>query len=385
MAEPKSVHIFGVTGSVGQSACDIIASEPSRFDVRTVTAFRNVKALAERAIKLNARTAVIGDSGSQKALQEALKGADIQIAAGPDALIEAAREPADLAVMAIVGFAGLEPLWQALKYSKAVVLANKEPLVAAGPLVMAEAERTGCRILPIDSEHNAIFQLWESANKDSIERIVLTASGGPFRTASMQEIRSATPEDALNHPTWDMGAKISIDSATMMNKGFEVIEAHYLFDLLPDKIDILVHPQSYVHGMVAYEDGSVLTHIGPNDMRTPIAHALAWPQRMQTPGEKLDLEKMGSLEFEPVDRKKFPAIDLAYESLGCELGARIALNAVNEIMVERFLNKECGFLDITAQAAIFVEDYKKEAPDSLEDVILLDRNIRKSVHQRIAA
>lgn len=372
----KTLHIFGATGSIGQSAADIVRAHPDRFAVHTVTAGRNAEKLAETARALNAKKAVISEEGAYTALKEALAGSGIECASGSAALEEAAREPADISLMAIVGIAGLRPLWAALSKSKAVAVANKEPLVAAGSLVMARAAGFGTKILPLDSEHNALFQVFEEKNRGEVKRLVLTASGGPFRGWSLERMRGVTPEAALKHPTWSMGPKISIDSATMMNKALEIIEARYLFDMPPEKIEVLVHPQSLVHGMVEYTDGSILCQMGASDMRTPITAALAWPGRMATPGRTLDLSALKTLDFEVPDGNNFPALPLAYTALSQGLGACVAMNAANEAMVEAFLEGRAAFLDIVEETSRLIKRGNWAVPKTLDDVESIDQEVR---------
>lgn len=380
-SEVKRVSLFGSTGSVGQSAARVIASAPERFDVQVVTANRNVQKLAETALRLKARKAVIADPSLYKNLKTALGSTKIELAAGSEAVEDAAGEPADIILAAILGIAGLKPIMKAIGQGTCVAIANKEPLVAAGPLVMRLAEEKGTSILPVDSEHNAIFQVFEKQNRDTIEKIILTASGGPFWKLSREEMAKVTPEQAVKHPNWVMGQKISVDSATMMNKALEIIEAHHLFNMPPEKIDVLVHPQSVVHSMVEYEDGSIKAQLGASDMCTPIAYALAWPERMQTPGERLDWTQMHLLEFHPPDFKKFPALRLAYECLHSQESAAscITLNAANEMAVEAFLKKRIGFLDIERCVAYALEKKICKSIETIEDVTKLDQNVRHEV------
>jgi len=289
----------------------------------------------------------------------------------------------DLVVAAIVGLAGLDPLMAAIGQGTNVAIANKEPLVAAGELVMAAARKSGSVILPIDSEHNAIFQVFESSNLDAIERLILTASGGPFRNWSAQDMRKATKAQALKHPNWEMGAKISIDSATMMNKALEVIEAHYLFGMPADKIKILVHPQSVVHSMVEYYDGSVLAQLGASDMCTPVAHAMAWPERMKTPGERLDLTAIHMLSFEEPNFERFPALRYAYDCLDQGMTHAIAMNAANEIAVAEFLKERIGFGDIVDIVGHILHDFQYKPVKRLSDVKDLDRIVRQRTQEMI--
>ena len=365
----KRVSILGVTGSIGQSCADVIASAPQRFEVCTVTANEDAQGLAAAAVRLQARRAITADPLHEAVLRDALEGQGVAVLSGPEALEQAVQADTDLSIAAISGMAGLRPLMHAIKNSKVVAIANKEPLVAAGALVKAAAEKYNTRILPIDSEHNAVFQVFDPAQRANIQRIILTASGGPFRTWSLEEIEKATPEQAVVHPNWDMGAKISVDSASMMNKALEVIEAYVLFDMPAEQIDVLVHPQSVVHSMVEYADGSILTQMGASDMRTPIAYALAWPGRMNTPGQRLDLAKMSQLNFETPDLERFPALRLAYECLEKGPMACLTLNAANEVAVAAFLAGKITFPDIlrTIEFALGQEpDISLNTIDSVE-------------------
>ena len=383
----RSITILGATGSVGTSTLDLVEREPDRFSVDTLTAYSDVEGLAAAAKRTRAKMAVIGDAGRYQALKDALSGSGVEAAAGAPAIIEAAARGADWTMAAIVGLAGLEPVMAALSCGKAVALANKESLVSAGSIMMQAAESAGARLLPVDSEHNAVFQCYEPA-PGRVSRIILTASGGPFRTWSREQMRPVTPAQAVKHPNWSMGAKISVDSATMMNKGLELIEAHHLFPVGADKLEVLVHPQSVVHSMVEYIDGSVLAQLGSPDMRVPIAHALAWPDRMATPCQRLDLAAIGRLEFEAPDFDRFPALALAKDALAAG-GARPAvLNAANETAVAAFLREEVGFLDIAAIVAEVLVQYEPPAPQTLADVVAIDAEARQkaaSVMRRIAA
>ena len=378
----KTISIMGVTGSIGQTAQKVILSAKDKFDVHMVSAQMNVQALANAAIALGAKKAVIGDESKLETLRTCLEGSHVQVFAGREALCDLSCEPVDLSLCAIVGMAGLKPLLNAMEGSKAVAIANKEPLVAAGPLVIAQAAKHNCRILPVDSEHNAIFQVFEEQNREQISRIILTASGGPFRTWSLEQMAGASVEQALAHPNWSMGRKISIDSATMMNKALEVIEAHYLFNMPPERIDVLIHPQSVVHSMVEYMDGSILAQLGASDMSTPIAYALGWPNRMASPGQKLDFLKRCTLDFEPPDIKRFPAIYLAYQALSAGQGACLVLNAANEVAVDAFLTKRIGFSAImkvvAAQIEAFTHKISQEKLTALEEIEEMDQIIRRA-------
>ena len=374
----KTITILGATGSIGDSAAKVIGSAPERFEVQTLTAYRNVEKLAARARELNVKKAIIADENLYTALYEALLGTGIECAAGEDAIIEAAAEQADIVLCAIVGVVGLKPVMAALESGNNIAIANKEPLVAAGQVVMPLAAEKGAHILPVDSEHNAIFQVFEKENRDTIERLILTASGGPFLKLSRDEMKNVNPEQALKHPNWVMGQKISIDSATMMNKALEIVEAHYLFDMPADKIDVLIHPQSAMHSMVEYNDGSIKAELGASDMCTPIANALAWPERMATPGDKLDFTAIGALEFHRPDPAQFPCLQFAYDALKAGPGACIALNAANEIAVDAFLKKRIGFLDIEKTIAHALDQNWDHKTDSLEVIAALDQDVRKA-------
>ncbi len=346
MTGAKRVTVLGSTGSIGCSTVDLLQREPDRFTVEALTANGNVALLAEQARLLHARVAVIGNETLLPELRARLAGSGIEAAGGREALIEAATRPTDWVMAAIVGAAGLEPTLAAVRRGAMVALANKETLVCAGELVMAEAQRCGATILPVDSEHNAIFQVFDFKAPESVDRIILTASGGPFRTLSLAEMREATPAQAIAHPIWSMGAKISVDSATLMNKGLELIEASYLFPVPEERIEVLIHPQSVVHSLVAYMDGSVLAQLGTPDMRTPIAFTLAWPSRMAAPAARLDLAAIAKLTFEVPDSARFPALNLARRALQSGGAAPTILNAANEVAVEAFLSGRIGFLDI---------------------------------------
>ncbi len=349
----KTVTILGSTGSVGGNTLDLIrrARErhgPERFAIEALTANRQVGTLIEQALEFRPKLAVIADESRYEELSAGLAGSGIAVAAGPEAVREAADRPAQWVMAAIVGAAGLAPALTAIRRGAELALANKECLVCAGDLVCAEVEAHGACLLPVDSEHNAIYQAFDPRHAAMVDRIVLTASGGPFRTWERAAMAAVTPEQAVAHPNWTMGAKISVDSASMMNKGLELIEAAYLFPLGEDRIDILVHPQSVIHSMVTYTDGSVLAQLGSPDMRTPIAHTLAWPARMPAPSETLDLAKIGALTFEDPDEMRFPALRLARHSLRVGQGAPTVLNAANEVAVARFLEGRLGFLEIPA-------------------------------------
>lgn len=384
----RSVTILGATGSVGRSTIDLIQRNRDRFEVQALTAQQDVAGLAEAARTLNARKAIIGDPDRLHELVDALSGSGIEAHAGAEAIIEAAAEGADWTMAAIVGTAGLRPVMAALRAGGTVALANKEALVSAGALMTSAVREAGATLLPVDSEHNAIFQCFDGANARSVAKIILTASGGPFRTRSLDEMRHVTPAEAVKHPNWSMGAKISIDSATMMNKGLELIEAFHLFPLPPEAFEIVVHPQSIVHSLVEYVDGSVLAQMGAPDMRIPIAHALAWPERIATPCERLDLATIGTLEFEAPDPVRFPALRLARLALA-EGGSRPAvLNAANEVAVTAFLASTIGFLDIATIVEETLAGTDAPPAASIDDVMIIDAEARRvalSLVQRLAA
>ncbi len=342
----KRVTILGSTGSVGQQTIDLVARAPDKYVVVALTANRNIEKLIEQARALSPELVVIADESQYQALKAALAGTNIAVAAGAKAVEEAAAGDSDWVMSAIVGAAGLPGTLAAARRGATIAFANKETLVCAGPLMMKLVEDSGARLLPVDSEHNAIYQVFDFEHPEAIRRLILTASGGPFRTTTREAMAAMTPEQAIKHPVWSMGAKISIDSATLMNKALEVIEAHFLFNMPPEKIDVIVHPQSVIHSMVEYEDGSVLSQMGSPDMRTPIGYCLAWPARMETPAPKLDLAKIGSLTFEAPDEVKFPALRFAKEAMKKGGTAPAALSAANEVAVQAFLDKRIGFLDI---------------------------------------
>jgi 1-deoxy-D-xylulose-5-phosphate reductoisomerase len=381
----RSVTVLGSTGSVGTQTVGLLAGAPERFRVRALVAGRNAALLAEQAIALNAERAVISDPTRYLELREALAGTDVVVAAGPDAVIEAASLPVDWTMAAITGAVGLAPTLAAIRGGKAVALANKEALICAGDVMLRAVKAAGATLLPVDSEHNAIFQSLADGNRGAVEKIVLTASGGPFRTASLEDMASAVPEAALKHPIWSMGAKISIDSATLMNKGLEVIEAARLFGLTEDRIGVLVHPQSVIHGLVYFHDGSVLAQLGAPDMRIPIAHALAWPARMATVSPRLDLAALSRLDFAEPDMTRFPALGLARDALRAGGGAPTILSAANEVAVEAFLQRKIGFLDIVRIASRVLHLMGAPSADTLDDVIALDTDARRTATRLAAA
>lgn len=377
MADPRTITILGATGSVGQSTLDLVKRNPAAFDVSVLTAQSDVEGLARAARETGATLAVIGRDDLLADLRSALSGTGIETAAGSTAIIEAASRPVDWTMAAIVGCAGLSPVMAAVERGGALAFANKEALVSAGDLMLAAVRRSGATLLPVDSEHNAIFQCLDQSAPKGVARIILTASGGPFRTWSLDEMARARPEQALKHPNWSMGAKITIDSATMFNKGLELIEAHYLFDMPADRLDVLFHPQSVIHSMVEYVDGSILAQLGSPDMRIPIAHCLAWPERMHTPVERLDLAAIARLDFEAPDAERFPALRLARAAM-IEGGAKPAiLNAANEVGVAAYLAGTISFVGIAAIVERVLEGYSPPAPASIQDVLAIDNHARQ--------
>jgi len=373
----RSVTVLGATGSVGASTLDLIGREPDRWRVEALTANCDVDRLAVAAKAVRAKLAVVADESCYNALKDALAGTGIKAAAGKQALCDAARAPADVVVAAIVGAAGLPPTLAAVERGATVAIANKETLVCAGDVVTRAAAQSGATLLPVDSEHNAIFQVFDHAHPERVTRIIVTASGGPFRTASEAEMRAATPAQACKHPVWSMGAKISVDSATLMNKGLELIEAHHLFPVAPEQLEVIVHPQSVVHSFVEYIDGSMLAQLGTPDMRTPIGYCLAWPERMATPSARLDLAATASLTFEAPDHARFPALGLAVAAMKAGGSAPAILNAANEIAVAAFLAGEIGFLDIAAIVADTVAAVAAAPVSSLDEVVAIDGTARR--------
>jgi 1-deoxy-D-xylulose-5-phosphate reductoisomerase len=378
---PRRISILGATGSIGTSTLAVIAERPQEFDVVAVAANDNVTRLAEIARSVGARMAVIANPSAYGDLKAALAGSNVEVAAGIAAVEAAATRTVDIVVAAIVGAAGLAPTLAAVKAGSRVALANKECLVCAGDLFMMAVRRSGKTILPVDSEHNAIFQALDGQPRDEVERIILTASGGPFRGWSRQDMTNVTAEQALKHPNWSMGPKITIDSATLMNKGLEVIEAHHLFDLPSGQPEVVIHPQSVVHGIVAFRDGSMLAQMSAPDMRTPIAHCLAWPGRRSVASRRLDLLELGRLTFEPPDLDCFPTLRLARQALDTGGWAANILNAANEVAVQAFLDGAIGFLQI---AEIVEESLTRaaslnapSAPNSIEEAMFLDREGRR--------
>ena len=374
---PRRVTILGSTGSVGRSTVDLLSRNRDAFQVVALTANRNVDNLAAQARDLGAEFAAVADPEHYAALKAALSGSGIEIAAGTEAVVEAARRSADWVMAAIVGACGLAPTLAAVQRGATVALANKECLVCAGSVMMDAVRHSGATLLPVDSEHNAIFQVLDRDRLHRVARIILTASGGPFRHADLATMAAATPAQAVAHPTWSMGAKISIDSATMMNKGLEIIEASILFGMAEPQVAVVVHPQSIVHSLVEYVDGSVLAQLGSPDMRTPIAHTLAWPDRLETPTERLDLAQVARLDFEPPDEVRFPALRLAREALRAGGTAPAVLNAANEVAVQAFLDERIGFLDIARTVEEVLSEVGEGRIASLEDVTATDIDARR--------
>ena len=373
----KTISILGSTGSVGRATVDLIKRMPQTYSVDSLTANKNWQLLAEQAKILKPRYVAISKQQYYQPLKNALNGEDIFIGAGEKAIIEAGDREVDLLMAAIVGTAGLLPTISAIRKGTTVALANKECLVSSGEIFIREASDAQAKLIPVDSEHNAIFQVFEAHNKAKLDRLILTASGGPFRNCTIDEMKGKNPQEALAHPNWDMGPKISIDSATMMNKGLEIIEAHYLFNVEESLIDVVIHPQSIVHSLVSYLDGSVLAQLADPDMKIPIAYALSWPKRMDATIPRLDLLKIGSLEFFKPDTKKFPALNLARESINLGGSSNLVLNAANEVAVAGFLAGKIKFTDIVATVEKVLDKNVETAPKSIEEVIFMDTEIRK--------
>ena len=373
----KTISILGSTGSVGRATVDLIKRMPLTYSVASLTANKNWQLLAEQAKTLKPRYVAISKQQYYQPLKNALNGEDIFIGAGEKAIIEAGDRDVDLLMAAIVGTAGLLPTISAIRKGTTVALANKECLVSSGEIFIREASDAQAKLIPVDSEHNAIFQVFETHNKAKLDRLILTASGGPFRNCTIDEMKGKSPKEALAHPNWDMGPKISIDSATMMNKGLEIIEAHYLFNVEESLIDVVIHPQSIVHSLVSYLDGSVLAQLADPDMKIPIAYALSWPKRMDATIPRLDLLKIGSLEFFKPDTKRFPALNLARESINLGGSSNLVLNAANEVAVAGFLAGKIKFTDIVATVEKVLDKNVETAPKSIEEVIFMDTEIRK--------
>lgn len=380
-AAPRTVTVLGATGSIGRSTADVLTRHPGVYQVAALAGGRDATGLATMARALKARFVAVADPTAYLALKEALAGTGIEAAAGAAAVIEAALRPADLVIAAIAGTAGVRPTHAALEAGRTVALANKETLVCAGEPVMRAVRRAGATVLPLDSEHNAIYQAMGGAPVETIERMVLTASGGPFRTWDAARIAAATVGEALNHPNWAMGPKVTIDSASLMNKGLELIEAHYLFGIAAERLDVVVHPQSVVHGLVSFADGSVTAGMACPDMKVPIAHCLAYPDRIESGASTLDLTTIGTLTFEKPDLERFPALRLAMDALATGGGLPTVLNAANEVVVAAFLagrlrfGDMVGLVDRLCQSA--VADGSARVPGSVDDALAVDHMTRE--------
>jgi len=384
----RSVAVMGSTGSVGMSTLDLLAQVDADIDVVALTAGRNVARLAEQALQWRPRVAVIEDESLLGELRDRLNGSGISAAAGPAAIVEAASRGVDWMMSSIVGAAGLAPTLAAARAGSIIGLANKESLVCAGPALLSIARAAGGAVIPVDSEHSAIFQVFETDNAKQVHRLILTASGGPFRGWSLEAMATASREQAVAHPNWSMGAKISVDSATMMNKGLEMIEASYLFSMPSEKVDVIIHPQSVVHSLVEYADGSTLAQLGPPDMRAPIACAWAWPGRVAWPAPRLDLASIGQLTFEAPDEVRFPALSIARQALSAGAGAPAAMNAANEVAVGAFLDRRLGFLDIATTVRATLEEMNgtgdlaaRDDDQTLEWAMMVDMSARRVAAQ----
>ena len=379
----KRVALFGSTGSIGCSTLDVVRQHPERFTVSVLSANENAELLAKQAREFQPEAVVIKNESKRKELKALLGGTSIKVMSGEQALIDVAGEPCDLTLAAIVGAPGLLPTLEAIKAGNSIALANKETLICAGDLVMAEAAKRNVKILPVDSEHCAVFQCFETAQRDKIDKVTITASGGPFRTWSKEQIDGAQLEQALKHPSWTMGQKITIDSATLMNKGLELIEAKQLFDLRPDQLDTVVHPQSIIHALVQYCDGSVLAQLANPDMRLPIAYAMAWPERIATPCPSLDLVELAKLTFEAPSFERFPCLRLAIEAMSAGGNATTVLNAANEEAVSAFLNRKIGFMAIPTLVETALEKIDWLPAQELPQIIDSDSEARQLVRHLI--
>ena len=390
----RKISVLGSTGSVGTSTLDLMDQAESAgsgaFQVEVLTAGNNIARLAEQARRWRPRLAVTADPARLPELRDALAGTEVEVAAGPEAIVEAATRPADWVMASIVGSAGLRSAWAAAGTGATLALANKESLVCCGPALIERVRRSGGKLIPVDSEHSAIFQVFPAEAPEGVSRLVLTASGGPFRTLPQEAMGRITPEQAVAHPNWSMGAKISVDSATMANKGLELIEAAYLFDMTGDRIDVVVHPESIIHSLVEYVDGSTLAQMGPPDMKTPIACALAWPDRMAWPAPRLDLAALGRLTFEAPDMERFPALRLAREALAAGGVAPIVFNAANEVAALAFLDRRLGFLNIAAVVAdtlerVTISGVSSGSDDACEAALAVDAAARRIANDIIAS
>ncbi|MGD8589102.1 MAG: 1-deoxy-D-xylulose-5-phosphate reductoisomerase [Chromatiales bacterium] len=387
----KGVTVLGSTGSIGISTLDVIARHPDRYRVVALTANRDIEGLLEQCLRFQPQLAVMADKAAAVELVQRLRsrGSETEVLAGMEGLEQVAAMPeTDYVMAAIVGAAGLLPALAAIRAGKRLLLANKEALVVSGRLFMEEARRHGAEILPIDSEHNAVYQCMPAGTAwgeegSGVKRILLTASGGPFRNTPLSDMFDVTPEQACAHPNWDMGRKISVDSATMMNKGLEVIEAHWLFQMRPEQIDVVLHPQSVIHSMVEYVDGSVLAQLGNPDMRTPIAHALAWPQRIESGVESLDLFQVARLDFVAPDMVRFPCLKLAFEAVRAGGTAPVVLNAANEVAVAAFLDRRLGFLGIAELVDRTLQAIEVQPVEDLDQLLEMDRQARRLAEQAL--
>lgn len=379
----QKISIFGATGSIGKSTLDLILATPEAFEVVALTAQKNAKKLAEFAVKTNAKYAVIEDTTQFALLQKLLEGTNIAALTGKEGFLEVAKIPTNIVVSAIVGLAGLEATYAAIPYCKKLALANKESIVAAGEQILALAAKHHTKILPVDSEHSAIFQVFEESNRSHLDKLILTASGGPFRNLDQKDFEHITVDNALKHPNWDMGAKITIDCATLANKGLELIEAALLFDVPETKIDIVVHPESIIHSLVAYKDGSTLAQLGFPDMRTAISYALAWPSRSFTSVKPLNLVEVGKLTFEAPDLKRFPALKLARQALIHGQGQRIIFNTANEVAVDYFLTGKLSFTQIPKVIELMLEKTASSSLNNVNDIIDFDQELRHRTQEII--
>jgi 1-deoxy-D-xylulose-5-phosphate reductoisomerase len=380
---PRRITVLGSTGSIGHSTLSLLAEHPGEFSVVALVAGRNAALLAEQARQHRPAIAVLADESELPQLKALLSGTGIECAAGQQAVLDAASAPCDITVAGITGFAGLAPTLAAIAQGSVIALANKECLVAAGDIIAQALAKQGSFVLPVDSEHNGLFQIWHEGHRKQLDKVVLTASGGPFRTWSATQLAAATPEQAVRHPNWPMGAKISVDSATLMNKGLELIEASVMFGLPAAQLDVLIHPQSTIHALAYYADGSVLAQLACPDMRVPISQSLSWPHRMACSGPKLDLAKLGSLQFEAVDHARFPCMGLAIRALEAGGGATCVLNAANELAVEAFLAGQIGFMDIPSLVASCLDGVISHSPATIEDACELDTKARGWVKQAL--
>jgi 1-deoxy-D-xylulose-5-phosphate reductoisomerase len=385
----RSITILGSTGSIGKSTIDLLSKNPDRFVVEALVAQKDVATLAQQSKTLRAKLAVVEDESQYENLKAALAGTGTQVACGKKAVIEAAQAPADWVMSAIVGTAGLRPTYAAIERGAIIALANKESMISAGRVILKALEKHKATLLPVDSEHNAIYQVFHEPHRPHVEKLILTASGGPFRTYSAEQLKSVTLEQALKHPNWSMGPKVTIDSSNLMNKGLEMIEASYFFGFPEDQIDVLIHPQSIVHSLVAYQDGSLLAQLGIHDMRVPIAYTLAWPNRIETDLPRLDLAAIGQLTFETPDVKKFPAIPLCRQALKMGKDRPTILNAANEIAVQAFVDKQISYLDIVSVSTEVLEKMSESNLSTIDEVLLIDHQAREMarqvIHKKIAS